>query len=174
MSSASPADDPPRTPPQKGRVSELIAEASRSAAHSTPLRISTASTVGVAHKKDKVDSFLIREIRDMSLYTPADIWVEAVTGFSKDTVEQWAAVFRKKNLFQAAKIKKALRAFCGAKRETACYIPLSAILNYVPEFIAIHKADFLGLPATLEIKNVVYFRNDPNYLIALREQGVTT
>lgn len=122
----------------------------------------------VAHK---VDSILIEEVHNMSLHASVDVWVEAVTGFSKETLEKWAAVLGEKKFFKESEIQKALHTFCSAKRVTARYVPLSSIFNYTLEFVGIHKGDFPDLPGSLVIENLANFRNAPHYLTGSYEQG---
>ena len=80
-------------------------------------------------------------------------------------------MLKEKKYFQESAIQKALRTFCSATKETRRYIPLSSILNHALKFVGIHKRDFPGLPASLVIKKLVYFRNDPYCLIGSQEHG---
>lgn len=119
----------------------------------------------VEHTESEVDSILVKEAHDMSLYLHVDGWVEAVTGFAKDAVEKWAAVCKEKRFFEDPRIKEALSLFCIAANEPERYEPLSSMLNRIQEYVVAHKVDFPGLPPALTIKSLVYFPNDTHAFV---------
>lgn len=78
--------------------------------------------------------------------------MEAVTGFSKETVERWASVLKEKKFFGNVVIDKAFRDFCSALYATKRYDPLSSMLNTTMRFVDENKDDFPGLSESLVIK----------------------
>lgn len=106
----------------------------------------------------------------MTLYTPVDVWVEAVTGFSRETVEKWAAVFKENGLFEKSEIKQALSAYCSATEEIGRYPTFHVLLSYIQAFVRYHNRDFPYFPIYPVIKGLMYFRNSPHTRILLQEQ----
>ena len=107
----------------------------------------------------------------MTIYQPLNIWVEAVTGYSEDTVERWASVFREKKLFENVEIEKALSDFCRALEATERYAPFSSIFDTVMHFVDDNRDDFPGLPESLVINYEGSFENKTHPPFTSEEQG---
>lgn len=163
--SAAGTSELPKTPPKNKRIQTLMEE------QSTPLRRAVSSTILSPHTRDLLDDPLVREVEQLSLYVDIDVWVEGVCRVPSATLKQWSSVIKAKNTFADAEIQKALLWFCGVKREPSRYVPLSDFLNRLLALVDTYKSEMKDLPDVKSIPDLVYFRNDPNYMVPPDHQG---
>ena len=139
--------------------------------NATPLSRNTSSSTSTLHTKALDDPPILSEVMPLSHCVLPDEWVEAVCGVPRTTLEQWTSIIKAHNFFEDPLIDKALTQFCAAKTEFSRYAPLANLLNRLIELADLHQKEMKDLPAKMSIPDMVYFRNDPHYMIAPKHQG---